>query len=129
MTNQYDGPSFFRHPSKIGSDEIKQPERQILHNAKKTLERVYVPPVMANKKVREHLNLTKIMHQLHKASDDYYVSVSDQKMVQANKKLDKSTVKMTKQSSSNKALGHSLGDILKSEQDAQRDLAIFKHQG
>ncbi|KIS04071.1 hypothetical protein [Paucilactobacillus wasatchensis] len=128
MTQQYDGPSLFRHPSSADDDKINQSERQTLKRAKQTLQQVYVPPVMANKVVKQRIDFNKIIRQLHKQPGSYYLPATEvpkaglTKNV-APKEADLKTSQVHK--SNNKALGHSLHDILQGEQNSQRNLKIF----
>ncbi|WP_137597360.1 hypothetical protein [Paucilactobacillus kaifaensis] len=127
MTNRYDGPSFFRHSAKKNNDVIKQDERQSLGRAKQAIKQEYVPPVLKNEDVRAQLSLSKVVQQLHKSVADYFVAVTDENSEQIKVNDTTETVQENKKIT-NKALGHSLSDILAGEQNAQRNLKIFDNQ-
>lgn len=125
MTNRYDGPSFFRHSFKVENDVVKQDERQTLSEPEQAIKQAYVPPVLKNNHFKTQLGLAKIIQQLHKSNDDYFIAVADINSAPGAKNA---TVKANKKAINNKALGHSLTDILAGEQNAQRKLKIFDNQ-
>lgn len=125
MTNRYDGPSFFRHTAKIDDDANRPDEHQTLRPANQRINRSYKPAALKNKAVKAQLDLTRVVQQLHKAAGTYFVVVNDIS-TPADGKI--ASVKENKPKTSNKALGHSLNDILAGEQNAQRNLKIFDNQ-
>ncbi|KRM62123.1 hypothetical protein FC26_GL000856 [Paucilactobacillus vaccinostercus DSM 20634] len=136
MTNNYDGPSFYRHGSEnqqtTGKEKVHSPSPQ----EKKKPFKVTQVPTFKRRLAPQSYDYSRVLRHLRKQPADYYVVVkelteqptngtSDVGLTKDERKIKTATQKYSQQKNLGNALGHSLNDILRSEQDAQRTLKIF----
>lgn len=129
MTNNYDGPSFYRHNSDQQPVDHREPAGR---STPRKPFRVTPVPSIRQRRRTPHYDYRPIISALHKQPADYYVVVpaseADETPTQAVKTAQPTSQEGTqtaKPAMSSHALGHSLSDILQSEQQAQRQLKIF----
>lgn len=122
MTDKYDGPSFSRanHENKNSETGYETKSGDFLST--------YVPPVMKKEKFKNKTNFRMLERRLYKRSEDYYIVVDDESTdskVTSAREESATNVKETVKRDNKQALGHSLSDILETENQAQKKLKIF----
>lgn len=124
MTNDYDGPSFSRldHEKKDVHTGYETKSGDFLNT--------FVPPVMKKEAFKKKTNFRMIEKLLSKRPDEYYLVVSDDEPLSENtvdSELETIKVKEIVKRDNKHALGHSLSDILETENQAQKQLKIFNN--
>lgn len=145
MTNEYDGPSIYRHGHDIDDKKRAPLDRDPATTPiRRPFKSTYVPP-FRQRIVEPRKDYQRIIQLLQKKPADYYRVVEDlpddsptkkQEQVVQKRPVDDTSIKkrVPKRQitmpvrNDHQALGHTLSDILKSESQAQRQLKIFNEQ-
>lgn len=124
MTSDYDGPSFSR------VDHEKNDTKAGYETKSGDFLNTFVPPVMKKEAFKKKTNFRMIEKLLSKRPDEYYLVVPDDDPLPDNtvdSELETIKVKEIVKRDNKHALGHSLSDILETENQAQKQLKIFNN--